>query len=168
MMAEKLYFAYGSNINLDQMAFRCPEAVPVGPVMLENYELLFRGISANGGVATIHPKQGSYVYGLLWKITSACEQSLDRYEGWPHLYRKEQVQVFDESGQRIPVMAYVMNDKYRAPSIPSDSYYHGIRDGFIQNKLPLKYLEQALGHVHREVFQQSRAHRLKKFGREAR
>lgn len=24
-MAEKLYFAYGSNINLKQMAYRCPE-----------------------------------------------------------------------------------------------------------------------------------------------
>ena len=43
-MAEgKLYFAYGSNINLDQMAQRCPDAQVVGPVTLENYELLFRG-----------------------------------------------------------------------------------------------------------------------------
>ena len=35
-MAEgKLYFAYGSNINLDQMAQRCPDAQVVGPVTLE-------------------------------------------------------------------------------------------------------------------------------------
>ena len=61
-MEEKLYFAYGSNINLDQMAHRCPDATPVGPVMLENYELLFRGMTNHGGVATIHPKHGSYVY----------------------------------------------------------------------------------------------------------
>ena len=39
-MAEKLYFAYGSNINLEQMAYRCPAAEAVGPVILENYELL--------------------------------------------------------------------------------------------------------------------------------
>ena len=40
-MAEgKLYFAYGSNINLDQMAQRCPDAQVVGSVTLENYELL--------------------------------------------------------------------------------------------------------------------------------
>lgn len=32
-----LYFAYGSNINLDQMAYRCPAAEVVGPVVLENY-----------------------------------------------------------------------------------------------------------------------------------
>lgn len=36
-MAEKLYFAYGSNINLKQMAYRCPDAHMVCPVILENY-----------------------------------------------------------------------------------------------------------------------------------
>ena len=56
-MAEgKLYFAYGSNINLDQMAQRCPDAQVVGPVTLENYELLFRGNLRGAGVATIAPR----------------------------------------------------------------------------------------------------------------
>ena len=40
---ERLYFAYGSNINLDQMAFRCPAAQVVSPVTLNGYRLLFRG-----------------------------------------------------------------------------------------------------------------------------
>ena len=58
-MAEgKLYFAYGSNINLDQMAQRCPDAQVVGPVTLENYELLFRGNLRGAGVATIAPREG--------------------------------------------------------------------------------------------------------------
>ncbi len=57
-MDNKLYFAYGSNINLDQMEYRCPDAKVVGPVMLDNYELLFRGC------ATIAPKDGSTVHGL--------------------------------------------------------------------------------------------------------
>lgn len=56
-MAEgKLYFAYGSNINLDQMAQRCPDAQVVGPVTLENYELLFHGNLRGAGVATIAPR----------------------------------------------------------------------------------------------------------------
>ena len=41
-MAERLYFAYGSNINLEQMAVRCPAAQVVGPAVLDGYELLFR------------------------------------------------------------------------------------------------------------------------------
>ena len=43
---EKLYFAYGSNMNLNQMAFRCPDAEVVESVRLEGYRLAFR---TNGG-----------------------------------------------------------------------------------------------------------------------
>ena len=39
MSVETLYFAYGSNINLRQMAVRCPDAQVVEPAVLENYEL---------------------------------------------------------------------------------------------------------------------------------
>ena len=73
---ERLYFAYGSNINLEQMAQRCPDAEVVGPVVLEDYELLFRGNRAGCGVATIEPLPGSQVHGLLWKLTPECERSL--------------------------------------------------------------------------------------------
>ena len=173
-MGEKLYFAYGSNINLDQMAHRCPDATPVGPVMLENYKLLFRGMTNHGGVATIHPKHGSYVYGLMWKLTPECEKSLDHYEGYPHLYRKEQVTVFDAKGQEVPVMVYIMNDRYRSPSIPSDAYYLGIREGYRQNRLPVKHLEKALDYVHAEIFaraktaQPRQTYKSKTNGKEAR
>ncbi len=80
-MAGKLYFAYGSNINLDQMAQRCPEAEVVGPVTLPDHELLFR----YSGVATIRPKKDSVVHGLLWSISPRDERSLDYYEGLPTL-----------------------------------------------------------------------------------
>ena len=67
-MEENLYFAYGSNLDLEQMAQRCPDAEIVGPVRLENYELRFRG----SGFATVAPKKGSTVHGLVWKITPNC------------------------------------------------------------------------------------------------
>ena len=97
-MGERLYFAYGSNINLDQMDRRCPNAQVVGPVVLENYKLLFRSNTRNAGVATIRPHKGRKVHGLLWKITPECEKSLDIYEGYPRLYEKEDVTVRDSSG----------------------------------------------------------------------
>lgn len=151
-MKERLYFAYGSNINLDQMAYRCPDAEVIGPVMLEDYGLLFRGNGGGNGVATIAPKQGSYVYGLLWKLTAACEKSLDRYEGCPHLYAKKGITVWDTEGQRHTVMAYVMtNLPFREPTMPSSNYYYGIKAGFRQNGLPLKALDKALQQVRQEV-----------------
>ena len=40
-MAEQLYFAYGSNMNLDQMEFRCPAAAVKENVRLDGYRLAF-------------------------------------------------------------------------------------------------------------------------------
>ena len=40
-MIKKLYIAYGSNLNLNQMKYRCPTAKLVGKGTIENYELQF-------------------------------------------------------------------------------------------------------------------------------
>jgi hypothetical protein len=80
----KLYFAYGSNLNLTQMAQRCPDARQLGATYIPNWRLVFRG------VADIEPTRSNDV--LLpvgvWEITKRCEEQLDIYEGFPHLYRK--------------------------------------------------------------------------------
>ena len=150
-MEKTLYFAYGSNINLDQMAYRCPAAQVVGPVELDGYELLFR----RGGFATIAPKEGETVVGLLWSITPECERSLDRYEGYPRFYDKQMVTVWDSEGRSLPVMAYVMGERFREPMLPTPAYYNGIQEGYRQNGLPLDALEKAWNHVVREVHQET-------------
>lgn len=83
MKYKRLYIAYGSNINLEQMAFRCPNSKVVGTRMIPDYELEFRG------VATIVPKEGAEVPVLLWEIDQRDKLSIDRYEGFPRMYRKE-------------------------------------------------------------------------------
>lgn len=85
-MNKKLYIAYGSNLNLGQMADRCPTAKVVGASELMDYRLLFRGAHA-GAVATVEPYKGGSVPVLVWEIAPADEAALDRYEGWPFLYR---------------------------------------------------------------------------------
>ena len=47
----RLYMAYGSNMNLEQMADRCRTAEVVGKGILKNYELLFRGARHDGRAA---------------------------------------------------------------------------------------------------------------------
>lgn len=147
----KLYFAYGSNINLSQMAYRCPAAEVVGPVILEDYKLLFRGNYRGAGVATIKPHKGRKVYGLLWNITPECEKALDVYEGFPRLYDKQFVTVRDSNGHQFTVMAYVMTELCKMPAAPSVSYYMGIREGFLQNGLPVKELDKAVHHAQKEA-----------------
>ena len=61
----KLYLAYGSNLSLEQMAYRCPHAYPVGTATLPDYQLLFKG-SKTGSYLTVEPCW----YGPLTKRTS--------------------------------------------------------------------------------------------------
>ena len=149
---ETLYFAYGSNINLNQMAVRCPDAKVVEPAVLENYELLFRGNGSSFGVATIAPKEGSQVQGLLWKITPYCEMSLDIYEGYPRLYEKQAITLCTKSGKQVQAMVYVMTHEWkRIPTTPVPSYYTGILVGFQQNGLPEQALEDSLSNLFQEL-----------------
>ena len=150
-MSEMLYFAYGSNINLNQMAVRCPDAQVVESAVLEGYELLFRGNGSSFGVATIAPKEGSQVQGLLWKITPYCEMSLDIYEGYPRLYEKQAITLCTKSGKQVQAMVYVMtHEEERLPTMPTRSYYTGIQEGFRQNGLPEQALKDTLSDLIRE------------------
>jgi gamma-glutamylcyclotransferase (GGCT)/AIG2-like uncharacterized protein YtfP len=89
------YFAYGSNLNKQQMSWRCPGARPIGKLVLPNARLVFRG------VADVEYDDALSVQGGLWKITRACERTLDRYEGVKSgLYRKENIQVNVEGQAR--------------------------------------------------------------------
>ena len=63
----------------------------VDTVRLEGYRLAFRMNGGGHGVATILPEPGSFVDGVLWRISERDEQSLDHYEGFPRLYGKEPV-----------------------------------------------------------------------------
>lgn len=121
---EELYFAYGSNLNLGQMAVRCPQAGVVGKAVLEGYELAFRR-----GVLTILPKEGGRVNGLLWRINAWDELTLDRYEGYPHLYTKELLPVQTDSGPKNAV-AYVMTAPYcEKVQPPGATYLQTVLDG---------------------------------------
>ncbi len=141
---KKLYAAYGSNLNMAQMAFRCPDATVHDTAVLENYELLFRG-SPHSAVATIEPKEGSSVPILLWEISKKDERSLDHYEGWPSFYGKEQMDFQLESGETVTAMVYVMTPGHEMGS-PSGYYYATIEEGYHDCGFDTATLEQAREH----------------------
>lgn len=120
---ERLYIAYGSNLNLSQMAGRCPTAEVAGKAVLHGWRLAFRG------VATIERHAGYTVPVLVWKLQPQDERNLDTYEGWPHLYRKENLKV-TLGGKRRTAMVYIMNEGCHPYSPPSRSYMRTILHGY--------------------------------------
>ena len=134
-MAKKLYAAYGSNINLEQMAYRCPHSIVAGTAMLKGYELQFRHH------ATIEPNEESEVPVLLWELDSQDEKFLDRYEGEPKYYRKENISL-ELNGETVEAMVYIMNGDTPLEA-PTEQYYGIIKQGYKENGLDTRYLETA-------------------------
>ena len=136
-----IYAAYGSNMNLEQMKYRCPYSKVLGNATLPDYQLLFRG-GDGGAVATVEPKKGNSVPILLWDITPRDEESLDRYEGWPSFYRKEIIKV-KVGRKKVTAMIYIMNDG-RPLGRPSRYYYSTILEGYESAGFDKKILKAAL------------------------
>lgn len=117
------------------MKIRCPNSKPAGKFNLPNYKLVFRS------VADIMKSKGDVVPIGVWDIDNKDEKALDRYEGYPTLYRKEYLTI-KKNGKKEICMFYVMNDNsyyYK----PSHHYYNTIEEGYKNFGLDTKYLEQA-------------------------
>jgi hypothetical protein len=137
-----LYFAYGSNLNLDGMTSRCPDAVAAGAAILDDWTLTFRG------VADIARLRGRRAYGALWGISGRDLERLDSYEGYPSTYRRRLVTVEVED-RRVGALTYVMGDDHIG--LPSSHYYETIRQGFEQWDLPILALEVAAARAKDEL-----------------
>lgn len=92
MDKKRYYLAYGSNLNMAQMRYRCPGAVPLGTVEIKDYRLLFKG-SRSGSYLTIEKAEGFTVPVGVWAVTKADEARLDRYEGYPAFYYKTELDI---------------------------------------------------------------------------
>lgn len=135
-MNKKFYIAYGSNLNLNQMAYRCPTACIYGTGMLLNWTMAFRSMRGPA-YATIKPLAGSQVPVVVWKIDRKSENSLDIYEGYPTFYYKKHIEVLMDDKEIIKGMAYIMN-RDAILGIPSKSYISSIVQGYVDNNLDLK------------------------------
>ena len=136
-----VYAAYGSNMDVTQMAFRCPDAKLIGTGEIKNYRLMFKG-ELPYSYATIEGEEDFTVPVVLWELSAADEFSLDRYEGCPKKYYKKVIEVAVGKGT-IQAMVYVMDEGY--PLNPPDSHYYSvIYDAYEKFGLDTEILEEAL------------------------
>lgn len=160
--SKKLYVAYGSNLHLGQMHSRCPDAEVFGTGVVKNHFLTFWGRWNCSGVATILPGADTDVPVAVWEISASDEESLDIYEGYPNLYRKEDIEVVMADGSVVTAMVYLMNETYPSSNIkmrdcfPSDAYYNTIATGYHSFGFDLKFLAQARARVQQKVSQREK------------
>lgn len=140
-MNKRFYIAYGSNLHLEQMKYRCPTATVVGKSELTGYKLIFKGASTNA-YATIEESTHDTVPVLIWELKLQDEKALDRYEGYPIFYYKKNISV-EVEGKQVEAMVYVMNEKVQI-GIPSLRYYEVIKTGYKTAGFDESVLENAL------------------------
>ena len=141
MKNKKYYIAYGSNLSVEQMAHRCPDARIAGQAVLAGWELLFRGC------ATIAPNPKKNTPVLVWELSEKDEKNLDTYEGFPTYYRKEElnIELLREGAEpeMATAMVYIMENDFGRRA-PSSYYYKVLKDGYMAFKFPMHILEGAL------------------------
>ena len=144
------YFAYGSNLSWTQMQRRCPEARFKCVAALREHRLAFTRTSERwqgGGVADVAPDSGKVVWGVVYEVSPADLDSLDRFEGFQegraaNDYTRGRIQVLDRGRATRPLEAWI----YRAVPqegrfAPSAAYRDTIVAGAKHWKLPELYVE---------------------------
>ena len=115
---------------------RCPGAKSLGAATLPHYAFEFKSF------ATVTPKMGHNVEGVLWEITDECEKSLDRLEGYPIYYGKIIVWV-EYNGEMVPCMTYLMYPEEEL-NYPSDSYVDMLTEGYTAHGINVDQINWAL------------------------
>lgn len=134
------YFAYGSNMNLEQMAFRCPGATVVGAAQLPSHRIRFVNDAGgfDGGVATIVADDDAEVWGVVWEISGEHLKALDEWEAYPVAYDRFDTAVFTPE----PMTAIVYQATMLREEPPAERYLGGIVRGAVANGLPQEYVER--------------------------
>ncbi len=160
MMKERFYLAYGSNLNIRQMHYRCPDARIVGTTEVEGFELLFKG-SLTGAYLTIEKRDGGRLPAAVWATTEADELALDHYEGFPAFYYKTEMElpvkdIRTGKVERRTVYVYIMHEE-RKVGLPSWHYIETCLEGYRDFHFAEKFLWQAVEETRRR-FHEAKKH----------
>jgi gamma-glutamylcyclotransferase (GGCT)/AIG2-like uncharacterized protein YtfP len=113
------------------MATRYPNCRPKFSAELPNYKLIFNGWSRQwcGGVANIKYSLRDKVLGGIYEITEVDLAKLDRDEGCPDNYRRLNIHVYRDNGERIEAITYIKKMQKEEVK-PSVEYIKVIQQGY--------------------------------------
>lgn len=139
-----IYFAYGSNMDHEQMQSRCPEHRVIGTARLPNYTLVFTRWSRswNSGTADILPERGKEICGVLYDLTLDDLKRMDKFADYPNSYIRQDVSVeiggATHASPFLPALTYVAIRQ--GIFLPSRAYLSKMIEGAEMNKVSERYL----------------------------
>lgn len=145
-----LYFAYGSNLDQNQMIERCPNSNIYGFGVLLDSRLCFEGysVSRKGSVCSIEDYPGAYLEGVLYALDDSDLRSLDKYEGYPKTYDRSLRTVITDGGLEIEAWVYKRRVKMGEDlRLPSEEYLSLVYGGYRRYGFNLRNLHEAYGRV---------------------
>ena len=145
---KQLYIAYGSNLNRDQMEWRCPTANPIAVSCLNDYKLVFQG-RYHGAHANVIPSEGDSVPVVVWEITPEDERALDRYEGVAGGYYTKEYMKVEVNGKMEEAIIYILTP--HGYGIPRDFYLEVIVQGYRDFNLDARPLNRAVIEARKEA-----------------
>ncbi len=134
------YFAYGSNMNWQQMQRRCPSSRFVCVAHLPDFRF---GITRHSrlrdcGTANIYPACGEEIWGIIYEVNHADLTVLDSFEDG---YRRKVLSFYpiQDGKQPLDALVYMADIEHNVPR-PSAEYRRLIVEGAKHWKLPPSYV----------------------------
>jgi Gamma-glutamyl cyclotransferase, AIG2-like len=125
-----LYFAYGSNMDVEAMARRCPRSKPLGLARLMRHRL---AIMREGWLTAVRDGR-AHVEGVLWDVALADMRGLDSYESLSEgLYLKAAQPVVAAGGAKRALIYFGANS---GPGVARADYIAAVLRAARQWKLP--------------------------------
>jgi gamma-glutamylcyclotransferase len=141
----RLYFAYGSNMNREQILSRCSKPVAIATARLPDHRIAFFGNSKvwDGAMESFLPSQGNDLWGVVYKLSFSDAEMLDtcqdvRLDGTGAYFHYPAV-VIDSEENLYHVLLY-KKDICGVPLNPSFEYLDLIVKGAVFNGLPSSYI----------------------------
>ncbi|KAL7072945.1 hypothetical protein ACQ4LE_008012 [Meloidogyne hapla] len=154
------YFSYGSNLLKERIHVGVSEAVFISIGVLNNFELSFFDDSKRwkGALASIEPKEGSRVFGCIWRVPYSLLDALDMLRNEKNNlfkflkfrqetgYHRLMIQVLSYSSMHrtFNCLTYQYSNTNRVVAAPSPHYKEVIIAGAVEHKLPNEYIERLL------------------------
>lgn len=93
--SQRLHFAYGSSLSVSEMQSRCPTSKFYGIAILRNHRWFINERGFANIVPSLPGPNGveDIVWGILYTLRPFDEESLDKHEGLPWAYTKEEIDV---------------------------------------------------------------------------